>query len=1038
VRVPGVLPGEGVLVFRLLALMVVAWSGFAIGGNAVEGLLLARVGAGVLPYLFVVLGVATAAVMLGVSARMGRARLAARGRWSFSGNISRPLDALVRVRGPQRSLLLALLGMALAVLALRVLLDLGASWLLGPAWLAMMVLWTGAIIVTWGIAAAVHDTRQARRLFPLYASGVILGTALGGFATAPLTRWLDVADLLYVWAAALMVSFLLARSALLLRPALPPPTRRAQRRSARSRTAEGFLVVRRSRLLTRMSVCVALFAVLYFTLTLLFARAVTARFPDPSEVAGFLGLFMGATSGTALLVSVFAASRVAARFGVAATVVALPLIYAAGFALLVGYSTFYSLLGFRFVQMIWMHGVWVSGWQALYNVVPAERRDSARTFVEGVAYQGGVTCSGLLLVLADRVLDARTVSAIALIVAVAAVVIASRLRDAYADAVAEALRSGNPDVFFAEDRPFAGIGRDSGALAIAARAADDPHPGVRRFSIEILSQVETGEARPALTAALTDEDATVRAAALRGLAHLPPAEASLPNDTSVANLLRDSDADVRLAALEVVRRQHGAGGRDGLIPLLEDADPRVRARASALLLGRHRQAERTLAEMIASRHPEWRAEAISAWGAQSEGISGAVDALGDDDAQVRRAAISVLAGRDGAAAIAGLISALADPDPSNRAAAVEGLVETGSLAIVPLREAAGRPELEPAAMRALVRLGAVEGSVKDDHVARNVSLALRYARFAASVVTRADPGLEFLLHCLRNAGRRHALDALFLSSRVGDSDAGEVVDMALENLDSPDPTQRANALETLEAVGNRDVMRPLLAVWEPRPSRPVDVAELLPSLKEDPDMWVRAAAAFAWSQRSGDRSERAPAVGGTATLGETSAAAALGGEALLDPLDPLSSLSLMERIVFLRRVPLFVDLPPADLKHVAEIATEQFFSDGDIIAEQGELGAETYVVVSGSIRVVVSRDGGRPEEVARRTDGECVGEMAILSHAPRMASLIAQGDVRTLAIDRRRFERILRDRPDTSLAVMKVLSDRLRELHGAEPPEARS
>jgi CRP-like cAMP-binding protein len=55
-----------------------------------------------------------------------------------------------------------------------------------------------------------------------------------------------------------------------------------------------------------------------------------------------------------------------------------------------------------------------------------------------------------------------------------------------------------------------------------------------------------------------------------------------------------------------------------------------------------------------------------------------------------------------------------------------------------------------------------------------------------------------------------------------------------------------------------------------------------------------------------------------------------------------------------------------------------------------------------------------------------------------MASLVAKGDVRTLAIDGRWFERILRERPDTSLAVMKVLSDRLRDLHGAEPPEARA
>jgi hypothetical protein len=48
-----------------------------------------------------------------------------------------------------------------------------------------------------------------------------------------------------------------------------------------------------------MAVSLALFAVLHFSLTFLFARAATARFPDADRLAGFLGVFMGATSGTA-------------------------------------------------------------------------------------------------------------------------------------------------------------------------------------------------------------------------------------------------------------------------------------------------------------------------------------------------------------------------------------------------------------------------------------------------------------------------------------------------------------------------------------------------------------------------------------------------------------------------------------------------------------------------------------------------------------------------------------------------------------------
>jgi hypothetical protein len=59
-------------------------------------------------------------------------------------------------------------------------------------------LWTGVGAVTWGIAGAVHDTRQAKRLFPLYGSGLILGGAVGGFVTAPLAAALGAEKAIFL------------------------------------------------------------------------------------------------------------------------------------------------------------------------------------------------------------------------------------------------------------------------------------------------------------------------------------------------------------------------------------------------------------------------------------------------------------------------------------------------------------------------------------------------------------------------------------------------------------------------------------------------------------------------------------------------------------------------------------------------------------------------------------------------------------------------------------------------------------------------
>jgi CRP/FNR family transcriptional regulator, cyclic AMP receptor protein len=66
-------------------------------------------------------------------------------------------------------------------------------------------------------------------------------------------------------------------------------------------------------------------------------------------------------------------------------------------------------------------------------------------------------------------------------------------------------------------------------------------------------------------------------------------------------------------------------------------------------------------------------------------------------------------------------------------------------------------------------------------------------------------------------------------------------------------------------------------------------------------------------------------------------------------------------------------------------------------------------------------------ELARRGPGEVVGEMSVITGRPRMASLVAVGDVRILSIDQERFERILAERPEVSLAVMRQLCARLEQ-----------
>jgi CRP-like cAMP-binding protein len=140
-------------------------------------------------------------------------------------------------------------------------------------------------------------------------------------------------------------------------------------------------------------------------------------------------------------------------------------------------------------------------------------------------------------------------------------------------------------------------------------------------------------------------------------------------------------------------------------------------------------------------------------------------------------------------------------------------------------------------------------------------------------------------------------------------------------------------------------------------------------------------------------------------------------------METTTTLSIMERVLLLRRVPLLADLSPADLQRVAAIAVENDFTDGEAMCEQGEVGNEMYLIVSGEVRIVVEPE----KEIARRMAGDVVGEMSLISGEVRMASVLAIGDVRTLCLDRMNFESLLRERPEVSLAVMRELCNRLKE-----------
>lgn len=130
---------------------------------------------------------------------------------------------------------------------------------------------------------------------------------------------------------------------------------------------------------------------------------------------------------------------------------------------------------------------------------------------------------------------------------------------------------------------------------------------------------------------------------------------------------------------------------------------------------------------------------------------------------------------------------------------------------------------------------------------------------------------------------------------------------------------------------------------------------------------------------------------------------------------------LIDRMTFLQKISLFAAVPVWHLLPIAEACREVHFEDGQAVFRQGEAGESLCILLAGSVEVV--RDGA---VINRLGAGEVCGEVAVLGRAPRTAGVVAVGSLRTLLLEADHFRRIVRENGDIGLAVIEVLSERLR------------
>jgi CRP-like cAMP-binding protein len=123
----------------------------------------------------------------------------------------------------------------------------------------------------------------------------------------------------------------------------------------------------------------------------------------------------------------------------------------------------------------------------------------------------------------------------------------------------------------------------------------------------------------------------------------------------------------------------------------------------------------------------------------------------------------------------------------------------------------------------------------------------------------------------------------------------------------------------------------------------------------------------------------------------------------------------------LGQLALFADLSPSQLEAIAHSHDENVFAAGERVLRRGLSGGNFYVILEGEAGIEI--DG---EERHRLGRGEFFGEISALTGEPPTADVVAATMLRCLVIPAAQLERLLLERPQFMLRMLRMEARRLQ------------
>jgi CRP-like cAMP-binding protein len=133
--------------------------------------------------------------------------------------------------------------------------------------------------------------------------------------------------------------------------------------------------------------------------------------------------------------------------------------------------------------------------------------------------------------------------------------------------------------------------------------------------------------------------------------------------------------------------------------------------------------------------------------------------------------------------------------------------------------------------------------------------------------------------------------------------------------------------------------------------------------------------------------------------------------------------SRTKHLEHLAEIPMFSALSKRDLGRIAKASNEITVEAGHVLVDQGDAGREAFVIVEGTASV--KRNGRKLNTLG---PGDPIGELSLLDHGPRTATVTADTELTALVLTAREFAGVLEEVPGLAQKLMGHLAGRVREL----------